>query len=205
MTQPALVTLIRHGETPANVDGVWHGSTDTPLTALGQRQAERVGLHVARTRPDISALYASPLQRAQRTARPLGERLGLAVGTEDDLREYHLGEWEGVTYRELNKTHRLFERMNQDPDWCPGGGESARAVALRLAGAIQRIAERHPGERIGIVTHGGALTLALGWLVDGDPSAWRRVVSNASVSELALHPEPVLRAFNQTAHLHGLA
>ena len=163
-----------------------------------------MGLHVARTRPDLRALYASPLQRAQLTAAPLGARLGLDVNIEDDLREYDLGEWEGITYLELNKTHRLFERMNAEPDWRPGGGESARGVAMRLAGAIQRIAERHPGERVGIVTHGGALTLALGWLVDGDASAWRRVVSNASVSELALHPTPALRAFNQTAHLHGL-
>ncbi len=202
---PCLITLVRHGETSANVDGVWHGSIDTELTARGVRQAERVALHVAPTRSDVTALYASPLMRARRTAEPIAARLGLAVRVEDSLREYHLGEWEGVAYKELASRHRLFERMSRDPDWQPGGGESARGVATRLAGGLSAIAARHPGERVVVVTHGGALTLALGLLLDGDLSVWRRVMDNAAVSELALEPEPRLLRFNDTLHLAGLA
>ena len=37
--KPTLVTLVRHGETSANVDGVWHGSIDTALTPRGRSQA----------------------------------------------------------------------------------------------------------------------------------------------------------------------
>ena len=204
MPAPTLVTVVRHGETQANREGVWHGSTDTPLTDLGRLQAGRVALHLARTRPDAAAVYASPLQRARHTAAPIAERLGLAVDTADDLAEYDLGAWEGISYRELGERHRLFERMQADPDWRPGGGESARGVAERLGGAIRALAARHPGKRVVVVTHGGALTLALGWLLDGDPSTWRRVVSNASVSELAVAGGATLRSLNHTAHLSGL-
>ena len=205
MPAPSVVVLLRHGQTMANVDGVWHGSTDTALTAQGRRQAERTALHVARTRPDIAALYASPLERARETAEPLAERLGLTVSVHSDLREYDLGEWEGKTYRELSRELGLFDRMQREPDWEPGGGESPRTVAQRLGGAIRELADKHPGQRIAIVTHGGALTLALGWLVDGDVSTWRRVVSNGSVTDLAFTPDPVLRGFDHVRHLDGLA
>lgn len=204
MRAPAVVSIVRHGQTRANVDGVWHGSIDTPLTERGRRQAERAALHVARTRPDLAAIYSSPLERARCTAAPIAERLGLEVRVHDDLREYDLGDWEGKTYRELGKEIGLFERMLKEPDWQPGGGESPRAVARRLGGALRELAERHLDERVAVITHGGALTLALGWLVDGDVSSWRRVVSNASISELVFAPAPALRSIDQVQHLDGL-
>jgi broad specificity phosphatase PhoE len=201
---PCTLTIVRHGETPANREGLWHGSLDTPLTARGERQAERVALHVARTRGDASALYASTLSRARRTAEPIAARLGLALTLDAALCEYDLGEWEGTPYAELIQRHRLFERMAREPDWRPGGGESARGVATRVGGGLRAIAERHPGERVVVVTHGGALTLALGLLLDGDPSVWRRVMDNAAVSDLVLEPAPRLLRFNDTLHLEGL-
>jgi broad specificity phosphatase PhoE len=184
---------------------LWHGSLDTPLTPHGELQAERVALHLARTRSDASALSASTLRRARRTAAPIGARLGLALQVSAELCEYDLGTWEGRSYAELIREHGLFERMAADPDWRPGGGESARGVATRIAGALSAIAERHRGERVVIVTHGGALTLGLGLLLDRNPSTWRRVMDNAAVSELHLEPEPRLLRFNETQHLAGLA
>ena len=201
----SLVTLVRHGETSANVDGVWHGSLDSALTERGRSQAERVAEHLARTRADASALYASPLTRARDTAAPIAARLGLAPRFEADLREYHLGELEGMTYAELVREHRLFERMHADPDWQPGGGESARQVAERLAARLSAIALLHRGERVIVVTHGGALTLGLGLLIDRQVSAWRRVMHNCAVSDLVFDPEPSLASFNEVAHLDGLA
>jgi broad specificity phosphatase PhoE len=201
MSPPTIVTLVRHGETSANVDGVWHGSIDTALTPHGRSQAERVAEHIARTRADATSLYASPLSRARDTAEPIAARLGLAPRVEPDLREYHLGEWEGISYATLAREHKLFERMAADPDWQPGGGESARQVAERLAGSLRAIAARHPGERVIVVSHGGALTLGLGLLLDRDVSAWRRVMSNCAVSDLLFDPEPRLGVWNDVAHL----
>ena len=196
-----VLSIVRHGETPANVGGVWHGSTDTPLSERGRGQASRVAAHLSRTRADAVALYSSPLTRARHTAEPIALALGLPVQLHHGLQEYHLGSWEGLSYQELLTEHRLFERMREDPDWQPGGGESPRQVAERLGGALRTIAAAHPGERIIVVSHAGALTLAFGLLVDDDPRAWRPAMHNAAVTDLRMTTPPELLAFNETVHL----
>jgi probable phosphoglycerate mutase len=204
MSGRTILTLVRHGETSANVDGVWHGSIDTPLTGRGLRQAERVARHLAHTRPQTAAVYASPLLRSRETARIIAEALGLGTRIEPDLTEYHLGDLEGVSYRDLAGKHRLFERMREDPDHAPGGGESPRQVAQRYAAALRRIAASHPRETAIVVGHGGALTLGLALLVDGDVTSWRRVMENCATSDLVLEPRPELLSFNHTEHLRDL-
>ena len=146
-------------------------------------------------------LYSSPQLRARDTAAAIVAVLGLELRLETNLAEYHLGAWEGRSYRELIGDHRLFERMREDPDFTPGGGESPRQVALRCAEALRRIALAHPGEHVAVVSHGGALALGLGWLLDGTAGAWRRVMENCAITELRLDPEPTLLRFNATAHL----
>ncbi len=200
-----LLTLIRHGQTSANVGRIWHGTTDTPLSDLGHAQAARAARHVAATRADAVAIYASPLQRARHTAEPIAEALGLQLRIREDLHEYDLGEWEGRTFAELAAQHRLFERMAEEPDWQPGGGESARQVAHRLGGALREIAGEHPGERSIVVTHAGALTLALGWLIEGDLGHWRQAMGNAALSDLDMTRAPTLQVFNEDTHLADLA
>jgi len=199
-----ILTLVRHGETSANLDGVWHGSTDTPLTERGRAQAERVGAYIGQTYPDSVALYSSPRTRTLDTAAPIARALGLEVQVEPGLAEYDLGDWEGRSYRELAETERLWERMKTDPHFAPRGGESPIQVRDRLAGALRRIEAVHPGDRVIVVTHGGALSLVLGDLLDGDYSDWHRIMSNAAVSELELHPTAHLLTFNYTEHLQSV-
>lgn len=199
-----IVTIVRHGRTFANSEGIWHGSTDTPLSEHGQRQAEHTAEHLGRTRADAVALYTSPLQRARHTAQPIATTLGLEPRIRDDLQEYHLGSFEGLSYRELASTHRLFQRMHEDPDWQPGGGESARQVAERLGGALREVAAAHPGERVIVVSHGGALILALAWLVHGELGAWSEVMDNGAISDLRFGACPELVVFNERAHLDEL-
>ena len=199
-----VLMLVRHGETPANLEGIWHGSIDTPLTPRGVLQAERVASHVAGRFPEVSAVYASHLQRARRTAEAIAAATRLAVRVDAGLGEYHLGTWEGKTYRELFRQHRLLECMRDDPDFAPHGGESPRQVAERISGALRRIADTHRGERVVVVTHGGALSIGLGLILDGDYREWKRVMGNCAVTELVLDPAPALLSFNQTEHLAGL-
>jgi probable phosphoglycerate mutase len=204
MAEHTVLTLIRHGETPANLDGVWHGSTDTPLTERGLQQALRVARHVAERHADAAALYASDLQRARETARAIEQALALPLVLDARLREYDLGQWEGKTYRELHEEHRLWHHMKRDPDFAPHGGESPRQVTNRFTDALRRIAAAHPGERVLVVAHGGALAMALGALLDGDGGSWRRVMDNCAVTELVIEPKPELLSFNHTAHLDGI-
>jgi probable phosphoglycerate mutase len=201
--RPTLVTLVRHGETSANADGVWHGSTDTALTERGHAQAARVAERLARECSDVVAIYSSDLRRARDTAAPIARALGLEVQTERGLREYDLGSWEGKTYRELLTDHKLWDHMRADPHWAPHGGESPLGVAERLCASLRAIALRHASSRVVVVSHGGALSLAFGLLLDGDYGQWRRVMDNCAVTELTLEPLALLR-FNDKTHLDAL-
>src|SRR5581483_11189567 len=91
----------------------------------------------------ISAVYASDLSRARETAEIVAARLGLAVTTDAGLREKDWGTWEGLTGDERAHVELV--------------GEETAAHARRVLDAVRRIAERHPGERVLVVTHGGSL------------------------------------------------
>lgn len=199
--RPTILTIVRHGQTRANLTGVWHGSTNTPLTDHGRRQAAATADWLAAVHADVRHVYASPLDRAHHTARPIAARYATAVVLDPDLAEFDLGRWEGTSFQELFEEKRLFHHMKQDPHFAPHGGESPHRVGHRLAGSFRRIAARHPGERVVVVTHGGALSIALGLLLDDDYSSWNRMSKNCAVSELVLEPRPELLSFNHVDHL----
>jgi probable phosphoglycerate mutase len=199
-----VLILVRHGETAANTGGVWHGSIDTPLSARGAQQASRVAQRIKSSFPGTAAVYTSDLQRACRTAEAIAAALGLEPRLERDLREYDLGSWEGKTYSELFHEHKLWHHIKTDSDFAPHGGESPSQVAARLTAALTTIAARHPRQRVAVVTHGGALSMAMGAILDGSYSRWRTVMDNCAISELTFEPEPELLSFNLTEHLEDL-
>ena len=197
----ALIPLVRHGQTSANLEGVWHGSTNTSLTPHGRRQAEAVSAHIHAHLGPVEHVYSSPLERAHHTALAIAKPLGLEPTLEDDLVEYDLGTWEGLSFRTLWEDKKLFENMKIDPGFRPHGGEAPKQVGDRLAGALTRISCRHPGGRVVVVTHGGALSIALGILLDDDYRKWERMMKNCAISELSLATPARLLSFNRTEHL----
>ena len=191
-----VLTLVRHGQTAANTGGIWHGSTDTPLSDHGREQAARVAEGIRkRFRPD--AIYASDLQRAHDTARAISAAVDVEIQLEPGLREYDLGSWEGRPYRELWDKEDLWGNMKKDPDFALHGGESPRQVTDRLVGTLKAIAGKHPGQRVVCVAHGGAMSMAMGHILDGDYSQWKRILDNCSVAEIAFTEEPELLCFNE--------
>lgn len=204
ISEAKALVVVRHGETSANLDGVWHGSTDTALTERGHVQAARVAAYLAEAYADAVAVYSSDLQRARHTAEPIGRALGLPVELDPGLREFDLGSWEGKTYRDLHEQYRLWHHMRADPHFAEHGGESPLGVTERFTAALRRISVAHPDQRVVVVGHGGALSLCFAALLDGDYTRWGRVMENCAVSELCLHPAPALPAFNRTAHLDGV-
>ncbi len=200
--QGARLWLVRHGEIEANVKRVWHGSTDSALTKRGEEQAGRVAEHVGREALRAAAIYASPLQRARRTAEPIARALGLPVRLEPKLAEYSIGAWEGESYAALLEQRGFFASIRADPEFAPPGGESPRAVVARTTAVLRRISREHAGDHVVIVGHGAAFAFALAELLHADPLRWQEFHShNASLSELELEPEPRLLRFDVTDHL----
>ncbi len=200
----ALLTIVRHGETAANTGGVWHGSTDTPLSQRGHAQAHAVGAHLVSVEDRFHHVYSSPLQRARHTAEAIASGLGLEVNLHEGLTEFDLGEWEGKTYKELFTDYKLWHHMKTDPHFAPHGGESPSQVVTRYAGALRTIASRHEGERVIVVGHGGALSMVFAELTEGTYTAWGKVMENCALSDLRLEPTPTLERFDFTDHLEGI-
>lgn len=201
----ARLLIVRHGETPANLDATWHGSTDTPLTPRGREQAERVAERVAEY-ADVAAIYTSPLVRARDTAAAIARRRALSAAVVEGLREYGVGRFEGMRFRDLHERYRIWEQMKLDPHYAPHGGETPGGVAERVVAALRAIARDHSGERVVVVSHGGALSMAFAQILDGVYWKWDRVVDNCSLSELSLdaNGRGELHRFNDTEHLDGI-
>ncbi len=200
--------LVRHGQSEAYVPGqpfpLVDGHGDPPLSAEGAEQAIKVAGWLGKE--PITAIYVSTLRRTAQTAAPLAERLGLGLRTEADLREVHLGDWEGGIYRQMvAENHPLILRAAVEERWevIPGAEPSA-ALAGRVQAAIGRIAARHPGERVAVFTHGGVIGQALSLASGSRPFAFVGA-ANASISRLVITSERwIVRSFNGTEHLDGL-
>lgn len=199
--------VVRHGETAANVSGAWQGSTDSPLTERGRLQAEFLAQRLAGEGRSVSAIYTSPLGRARQTAGILASSLATPpVVADPGLAEFHLGEWEGLSYDALRLEKRLWDRMAVDPHFTAPGGESAVAFATRLVTSFRTVASQHPGQTTVIVSHGGAIATALAMLVAGDGGRWLEFqVANCGLTEIAWGERPQLVRLNDTTHLDGAA
>lgn len=197
-----LLVLIRHGQIAANREGRWHGSTDSPLTWRGSRQAKRTARHLGKRAQPFERIYVSPLQRCRSTAQPIADVFKLQPVVHEDLREWGIGEWENTPFPELQKQHDFMGRIRQDPHFePPGGGESLARVANRMVAAIREIDNGHDGP-VAVVSHGASLALALAVILDNDWHRWGHyMVDNCSLTELVLGDTPYVNFFNRTEHL----
>ncbi|MDA1076260.1 MAG: histidine phosphatase family protein [Proteobacteria bacterium] len=199
----ASLLLVRHGQIDANRQGRWHGSTEGKLTWRGRRQARKTALHIKTAEPPIAALYSSPLDRCLKTSAYISRSLGLEINVEADLREYAIGEWEDTSFTELATRHDFFTLSRGDLSYAPPGGESLQAVSGRITHALQSINNRHTqAQRVLIVGHGAAFSVALATLLDGNPSVWTNYeFANCGLTELVLGPDHYLDTYNITNHL----
>lgn len=192
--------LVRHAQTDANVTKVWHGHTDTPLNDTGLNQIELLGksFHQIMT-PDV--IYASPLQRTRMTAEAIAKNFNIDIRTKKSLIEFGVGEWEGESFERLNGELDFMPRFIKDEHHRAPGGESRFDVKQRMIAAIEEIAEEHSGQNVVVVSHGVALSLALGHWFGQDEDAWTKFhKDNTATTEVSLDPLQLI-SFNQTNHL----
>ncbi len=156
MTDPILY-LLRHGETEFNVEGRLQGQQDSPLTARGRAQARAHGVLLREliAEPETWRVVASPLDRALDTARLACAELGLpeaAIETDARLKEIAYGDWEGLTYAEIEVRNSDDWAARQRDPWrfVVPGGESYEMVAARAGDFLNEAR----GNTI-VVSHGG--------------------------------------------------
>ena len=199
--------VIRHGETDWNRQHRFQGQIDVPLNAMGQTQAQRLGQRLADERAD--ALVVSDLLRAQATAAPVAQALGLTPRREPLWREQGFGLLEGLDVSTIQREHApLWTQWSRhQADYAlPGGGESNIAFHARVMRALAALVAAHPDQRVVLVTHGGVLDMlwrsAHSLPLDGPRSC---EIPNTGLNRLRWHAGRIeVLNWADAAHLDGL-
>ena len=204
MNTSTRILAIRHGETAWNVDTRIQGHLDIPLNDTGRWQAERVAQAVA-SHDTVHAVYSSDLRRAHDTARAIAGATRAPLQTHTGLRERGFGRFEGKTYAEVAELWPEDSEhwRRRTPDWSPEGGESLLQVRERIARTLGELAERHAGEQIVLVAHGGVMDqlyrLATGQDLQA-PRTWQ--LGNAAINRLLWSGQGLsLIGWSDTTHL----
>lgn len=199
------IVLVRHGESAAveadRPQSMIDGQGDPGLHPEGFRQAEAVAERLAGE--GIAAVYVSTLRRTLQTADPLLRRLALGSQVEPDLREVHLGEWEGGVYRiKLAERDPIAIRMTREQRWdIIPGVEDPQAFRGRVEKAITTLAERHTGHAIVVFTHRNVIGHVVAHACGARHNAFNGA-ENGSISEIVVSPAGwAVRSFNETGHL----
>jgi broad specificity phosphatase PhoE len=153
--------LVRHGRSVWNTAGRIQGQIDIELDEIGLQQAQRIADRLEHE--PITAIYSSPLLRAQATADAIAGRFSLPVTPDARLMEYNFGVISGMTWAEVTESHpELANRWLEDPWAVPVDGSEGRVnFAARVTSAMQDICARHPAEHVAIVAHGGTFGIYL--------------------------------------------
>jgi uncharacterized phosphatase len=191
-----LLTLVRHGQTDWNRARRIQGSTDIPLNATGEADARAAAELLAGA--EHHAIYASPLVRAQQTARIIAGHLGLDEPTlTRDMREREFGEGEGILVEEY--IQRYGDWHSEVP-----GAESLDQVRVRALAALDVIARDSrrrsspAAESVIVVTHGGVIRSLLMHVSGGTLPREGEVLRNGSVHRFEASPG-VLRLLDYAA------
>lgn len=149
-----MVTFIieRHGQSQANLDGVFAGHYDVPLTEQGISQAKKTAQYV-KENYKIDKIYASDLKRAYVTAKQVAELFDIEVIPDKNLREIFAGQWEEMPFAELYKREDFALWTNQiGKVKCPKG-ETMLEFGERIISEFKKIAQENDGKTIFIATH----------------------------------------------------
>lgn len=198
------IFLIRHGETVWNSEMKLQGHADIPLSARGVEQAKALARRLFSQ--EISAVYCSDLQRAGQTASFIADSRGLGLITLPSLREIDFGLWEGRTFKQIREQYGdLVKEWWTNPlDVSIPGGESLSELVSRVVPAVREIVEKHDGQQVAVVCHGGPIRSLVCTVLGMDLNKyWKIRQDNASLNILDFSDwgSGVLALLNDRGHL----
>ena len=197
-----VITLIRHGQTKANVERRWQGRGDWDLDVIGSRQAAALGEWYGR-HPTV---YTSPLKRAASTAQHVALNGVVSI---DDFMEIHMGEWEGMTTEEIAKTWADdMEKIYRDGIDLPRGttGETWAQLTQRFSRAVTALVHGDSGPTVA-VAHGGAIRSYISSLTKTNDTHSESLFTpaNTSLTHVAVTERgPEILDYSVSTHLETL-
>lgn len=197
---PTLILLVRHGTTPTTGTNLPGRAPGLHLAEKGLDQANAAAERIRPLADRVSAVYASPLERTQETARPIAKAVKKRVRTEAGLLECDFGRWTGAKLKTLAKL----------PEWktvqqYPSGfrfpkGESFAEMQARITGTLDRLVARHPGGTVVAVSHADPIKAAVAQALGTHLDLFQRIViSPCSVTAILYSPTgPMVLSVNST-------
>ena len=194
-----VVDLIRHGVTYANLERRVQGRHDEGLHPQGHDQSRRLGSWIG----EVDEVYSSPLGRAMVTAETVFGRSPIPA---EAMVEISLGEWEGQMWADLEAAGKLGGYPDDGNDIRRGHtGETWDEVQQRVSGFVDHLHRSHPGGRVAVASHGGAIRAYTGSIFGFEFGKARMIgpVYNTSVTQVVVSGDgqPTLATYNVTTHL----
>lgn len=151
------ISIIRHGMTYANENGIYIGKTDLPLSPKGA--SEIASKMDEFDYPAVHKVYSSPLARCTETAEILFPETDIT--TVDDMRELDFGDFENKSVEELINNPDYKKWLKGGKDNRPPNGESLEEMTARTYAGLHNIITDMMNEGIthsAVITHAGIIS-----------------------------------------------
>jgi 2,3-bisphosphoglycerate-dependent phosphoglycerate mutase len=153
------ITLLRHGESTGNAQGVYQGRAEFDLSEKGRAQARSLGEYWLAHEVTYTQVISSPQARARQTAQIVSEILEIPLLFNDQWQEIDNGVLAGVPLETVLQKHPFPEIMTPfDP--IGESGESNWDLYQRAGKVVQALVKKPAGDYL-VVSHGGFLNRVL--------------------------------------------
>ena len=193
----SIIILVRHGHTPTTGKILPGRAKGLHLSELGKEQASKVATNLSML-DNVTAVYASPMERTLETAKPIASAFGLKVQRNRGLIEADFGKWTGRKLSDLRKLSD-WEIVQKNPSLFRfPDGESFIEIQSRMVETITRISDKHRGEIVIAVSHADTIKAFLTAMLGTPLDLLQRLhISPCSVSPVILgNGSPFVLAVN---------
>ena len=205
-----LILFVRHGKTPTTGSKLPGRAPNLYLSEEGLLQAEIIAKEIKKSSKSfigkkVSAVYASPMERTQQTAKPIATSLKLRVRTLQGLNECDFGDWTGRKLRDLSKLKSWSVVQKHPSKFRFPNGESFSEMQERMLKTVNKIIDRHAGETVVCVSHADPIKAVLASAIGTPLDLFQRIVIGpCSVSSVLYTKErPLVLTLNSNGNLDG--
>ena len=205
-----LIIFVRHGRTPTTGTKLPGRAPNLHLSDEGKSQAEMIAKEIKKSSSSflgtkVSAVYASPMERTQETAKPIAKTLNLRVRTLQGLNECDFGDWTGRRLRDLSKLKSWSIIQKQPSSFRFPNGESFTEMQNRMLKTVDKILERHSGETVVCVSHADPRKAILASAVGTPLDLFQRIRVGPCSASVVLYTKerPLVLTLNSNGNFNG--
>ena len=205
-----LIIFVRHGRTPTTGTKLPGRAPNLHLSDEGKSQAEMIAKEIKKSSSSflgtkVSAVYASPMERTQETAKPIAKTLNLRVRTLQGLNECDFGDWTGRRLRDLSKLKSWSTIQKQPSSFRFPNGESFTEMQNRMLKTVDKILERHSGETVVCVSHADPIKAILASDVLTPLDLIKRILVGPCSASVVLYTKerPLVLTLNSNGNFNG--